>query len=132
VSYLLDAVTEAERRTMNDRITQRDLENVCTRINRTVNGDAGKITRVKSGEVWDDYPPYTPVHTDGARVHYVQTPDVYVISYAYGGASLHRNCSADGNGESHGVSDVLGSGHMPKRELYERMQAFLRGIEAAA
>jgi hypothetical protein len=94
------------------RITQRDLEAVCSRINRTVNGA--------------ELEPWTRV--DGTLR---QVPDAYSISYAYGGAALHRNCSVDANGESHGVHDVFGY-HMPKRELYERMQAFLRGVEVAA
>ena len=113
------------------RITQRDLEAVCARINRTVNGDAGKVTRVKKGECWDEWPPYSR-HTsaDGPGAFY-QVPNVYTISYAYGGAALHRNCDVNGDGESHGVHDVFGY-HMPKRELYDRMQAFLRGIEATA
>lgn len=95
------------------RITQSDLEAVCTRINRTVNGQ--------------DREPWERVN---GRLQ--QVPGVYSISYAYGGASLHRNCSLDANGESHGVHDVFGAGHMPKRELYDRMQAFLRGVEVAA
>jgi hypothetical protein len=94
------------------RITQRDLEAVCARINRTVNGS--------ELEPWE--------RVDGKLR---QVPDAYSISYAYGGAALHRNCSVDANGESHGVHDVFGY-HMPKRELYERMQAFLRGVEVAA
>jgi hypothetical protein len=94
------------------RITQRDLEAVCARINRTVNGS--------ELEPWE--------RVDGKLR---QVPDAYSISYAYGGAALHRNCSVNANGESHGIHDVLG-GHMPKRELYERMQAFLRGVEVAA
>ena len=60
-----------------------------------------------------------------------QVPNVYTISYAYGGAALHRNCDVNGDGESHGVHDVFGF-HMPKRELYDRMQAFLRGIETVS
>jgi hypothetical protein len=60
-----------------------------------------------------------------------QIPNIYCIDYAYGGAALHRNCDVNGAGESHGIHDVLG-GHMPKRELYERMQAFRRGIEATS
>ena len=92
------------------RITQNDLEAVCRRINRTVNGAELEVyTRDESG------------------LH--QVPGAYQISYAYGGAALHRNCSVDGNGESHGISDIFG-GHMPKRELYDRMQAFLNGYEA--
>ena len=116
---------------MSDRITQRDLEAVCARINRAVNGDEGKITRVKNGETWDEWPPYMPVSDDGLRTRYEQAPNIYTISYAYGGAALHRNCDVDAAGESHGVHDVFGY-HMPKRELYERMQAFLRGIEAVS
>jgi len=114
---------------MADRITQRDLEAVCTRINRMVNGDEGKVTRVKRGEVWDEYPVWESVPTENGRSHMRQAPNIYSISYAYGGAALHRNCDVNGDGESHGVSDVFGY-HMPKRELYDRMQAFLRGIEA--
>ena len=113
---------------MSDRITQRDLEAVCVRINRTVNGDAGKVTRVMKGNVCvDEWPPYTRDDMpSGGAFH--QVPNVYMISYAYGGAALHRNCDVNGDGESHGVHDVFGF-HMPKRELYDRMQAFLRGIE---
>jgi hypothetical protein len=116
---------------MSERITQRDLEAVCARINRTVNGDAGKVTRVKNGDFWDEWPTWTRETSSDGPGALRQVPNIYSISYAYGGASLHRNCTADANGESHGVHDVFGSGHMPKRELYERMQAFLRGFEAS-
>lgn len=95
-----------------DRITVRDLEAVCARINRTVNG--------AELEAWERRP-------DGVGVR--QVPDAYVLSGAYGGYALHRNCSVSDDGESHGVHDVFG-GHMPKRELYDRMQSFLRGIDA--
>jgi len=98
---------------MPDQITQRDIEAVCTRINHAVNGEAL--------EPWE--------RTNGKLR---QVPNVYTISYAYGGASLHRNCDVNGDGESHGVSDVFGCGHVPKRELYDRMQAFLRGVETTA
>ncbi len=101
-----------------ERITVKDLEAVCKRINRTVNGS--------------ELPAYERTDSDSKLPGdwFRQVPDAYVLSGAYGGYALHRNCSADGDGESHGVSDVFGCGHMPKRELYERMQAFLRGIEA--
>ena len=52
----------------------------------------------------------------------------YHISYACGGASLHRMVNAYRSG---GVTDVFGRGHMPKRELGDLMHAFLRGYEAA-
>jgi hypothetical protein len=46
----------------------------------------------------------------------------YHISHAYGGVALHRVAN-----EAGGVSDVFGQGHMTKRELYDLMQAFLKG-----
>ena len=104
---------------MSDRITQRDLEAVCARINRTVNGEGD----VDDNGVWRTW-------TQNGR-GLAQIPSVYSISYAYGGAALHRNCDVDASGESHGVHDVFGY-HMPKRDLYDRMQAFLRGIETVA
>lgn len=115
-----------------ERITQKDLEAVCARINRTVNGDAGKVTVVKKGLICEDeWPEWTRETSSNGPGALKQIPNVYSISYAYGGAALHRNCDVDANGESHGVHDVFGY-HMPKRELYERMQAFLRGIETVA
>jgi hypothetical protein len=105
---------------MSNRITERDVENVCARINRTVNGDGPASIDAKG--VWQTWR-----QADTGR-GLTQIPNVYSISYAYGGVALHRNCDVDANGESHGIHDVLG-GHMPKRELYERMQAFLRGVE---
>ena len=116
---------------MSDRITQRDLEAVCARINRTVNGDEGKLVRVRGGECWDEWPQWTRETSADGPGALRQVPNVYSISYAYGGAALHRNCGVNGSGESHGVSDVFGY-HMPKRELYDRMQAFLRGVEATS
>jgi len=101
---------------MGERITQKDLEAVCARINRTVNGT-------------DETPAWIRNADEDDNRHFHQAPDVYVISYAYGGAALHRNCALDAIRESHGVHDVLSSGHVPKRELYDRMQAFLRGID---
>ena len=50
----------------------------------------------------------------------------YHIDCAYGGVQLVRTCNTYG-----GVSDVLATGHMPKRELYELIHAFLKGIEYA-
>lgn len=93
---------------MSDRITARDLEAVCQRINRMVNGA--------------EVDPWT---RDESRVPKTRANvDAYYIDGAYGGVSLFRMVN-----ESGGVSDVFGCGHMPKRELYDRMQAFLRGLE---
>lgn len=102
------------------RITQKDLERLCTRVNYAVNGERKDLA------IDAPWPLYE--RTNG---NLRQLPNVYSISYAYGGAALYRNCDVDASGESHGVHDIFGY-HMPKRELWERMQAFLRGIEAVA
>lgn len=48
----------------------------------------------------------------------------YCLSAAYGGWSLHRICSEGG-----AVKDVLRCGHIPKRELYDRITSYIYGIE---
>ena len=50
----------------------------------------------------------------------------YHLSGAYGGYALHRM-----DNESGGVRDVFGCGHQPKRELANRMHAFISGLEAS-
>lgn len=49
---------------------------------------------------------------------------VYVLDFAYGGVGLHRYIGTSG-----GVEDIFG-GHMPKRELYGKICAYIAGIEA--
>ena len=49
----------------------------------------------------------------------------YHISHAYGGVCLHRVCNEGG-----GISTPLIHGHVPKRELYNAMQAFIKGLDA--
>lgn len=88
-----------------NRITDKDLQAVVNRINRTTNSPSESYTKDEVGK-------------------YNACIGNYHISYAYGGVSLHRMMSEGG-----GVNDVFNSGHIPKRELYERMQAYLRGIE---
>lgn len=48
----------------------------------------------------------------------------YCLSWAYGGVQLQRVCSDGG-----GINNVLGGGYCTKRELYEKMHAFIAGIE---
>ncbi len=50
----------------------------------------------------------------------------YHISYEYGGACLHRICNEGG-----GVTTPIHAGHIPKRELYDSIYAYIRGIEDA-
>ena len=47
----------------------------------------------------------------------------YHLSFAYGGVELDRMVRG-------GVTCPLGGGHVPKRELAERMWAYLAGLEA--
>ena len=51
-----------------------------------------------------------------------QKTDTYLLSYAYGGVSLHRR------GDGGGITDVFGSGHIPKRELHGRISSFIDGL----
>ena len=87
------------------RITESFLEAVCLRINRAIGM------------------PHAPYEKKGDR-HVAQIGN-YHISHAYGGVCLHRMHNAGG-----GVSDVFGCGHVTKRELADRMFAFLKGVEA--
>jgi hypothetical protein len=90
-----------------DRITDKFLQAVCDRINRACGTPMQPYAK-------DDTGAYKPQ----ARA--------YHLSRAYGGVSLHQMCD-----EGSGVHDVFGCGHVPKRDLSERMFAFLRGIETA-
>lgn len=90
---------------MTNRITNKDLQAVCDRINRM----AGMPLE-----------PYSKI--DGKHVANI---GCYHLSGAYGGVALHRMGNDGG-----GVSDVFGH-HMPKRDLYDRMHAFIAGFLAA-
>ena len=91
---------------MTTRITIANLEAVVDRINRATGS------------------PSTPWRREGDRNR--ANIGNYHLSYAYGGACLHRMAN-----ESGGVTTPLGSGHVPKRELYDQLHAFARGIEVA-
>lgn len=92
---------------MSDRITTKDIEAVCSRINRTVNGeDRSPWERNESGELR-------------------AVIGTYTLDGAYGGYALYRIMNEGG-----GVNDVLQCGHLPKREIYNMMRSFLAGFEA--
>lgn len=84
------------------RITEKDLEAVVDRINRVTSSPPASYVK----------------DVDGKLVAQVGN---YHLSYAYGGVSLHR--MVEGGGET----NVFRCGHVPKRELYVMMQAFLDG-----
>ena len=89
-----------------NRITRKNLEALVDVINKETGSPATSWTR----------------HADGTLTANIGN---YHISGAYGGYSLQRICSAGG-----GVSDVVSSGHIKARDLYERMHAFLAGWRA--
>jgi hypothetical protein len=66
--------------------------------------------------------PYAP-DTDGRQRAQIGN---FHLSRAYGGFALHRMVTDGGN-----VSSPLSTGHIPARELLDRMHAYLAGIDAA-
>jgi hypothetical protein len=87
---------------MANRITEKDLESLATVINQLTNS------------------PTMPYMNGKAAV------GNFHISHAYGGVSLHRMTNLGG-----GVSEPLSTGHLPKRELFYRMSAFIDGLRFA-
>lgn len=88
------------------RITEKDLIAVCERINRATKSPLVPWVKTATG-----------CQSSVGNYH---------LSFAYGGVNLERMVNDKG-----GVANVFGHGHVPKRELYEQMHAFLRGLEAA-
>lgn len=66
--------------------------------------------------------PLTPYFVNADGKHIPQ-PRNYHLSYAYGGACLHRM-----HNEGGGVSSPLSTGHIPKRELLNLMYAYIDGM----
>lgn len=87
-----------------NRITRRDLETLAGRINAITGHPAEPYTKGDDGT-------YRP------------NPGTFLLSGAYGGWALHQMAN-EGTGER----DVLYSGHIPARELYAQMQAYIRGL----
>jgi hypothetical protein len=86
-----------------NRITEANLQAVVDRINRMTNS------------------PTSPYVGNKAQI------GNYHLSHAYGGVCLHRMATDGG-----GVSSPLIIGHVPKRDLYHAMFAFIAGLNAAA
>ena len=91
---------------MAQRITDKDLDNLAARLNTLTKSPAK---------------PYDTV--DGRMVAQVGN---FHISHAYGGVCLHRMSNTSG-----GVSTPLTSYHEPKRALFDKMHAFIDGLEFA-
>lgn len=88
------------------RITMKDLETVVARINGMTNS------------------PQTP-YTKGTDGKFTANVGNYHLDGACGGWKLVRMGNPGG-----GISDVLHSGFVSKRELYHLMHAFINGLEA--
>lgn len=67
--------------------------------------------------------PETPWNKEGDKIK--ANIGNYHLDGAYGGYSLNRMTTEGG-----GVNDVLSCGHVSKRDLYNRLRAFIDGLEA--
>lgn len=92
-----------------ERITDKHLLAAVDRINRICGTPATPYTR----------------HADGS---FTPNANCYHLDYAYGGVNLVQMSNISG---CSGVSTPLGGGHLPKRELYGKLHAFINGMEAA-
>jgi hypothetical protein len=91
-----------------ERITEKNLKALAARINEVTGSPMQTWSRKE----------------DGGMVANVGN---YHISFAYGGVNLERITNQGG-----GVSCPLGMGHGPKRALWDKMHAFLAGLESVA
>ncbi len=92
---------------MTTRITIKDLKAACDRLNRL------------TGSPMEYAQPYVK------GVPFCSNIGNYHIGQAYGGYSLERVVTTGG-----GVNCPLGGGHMPARELFHRIHAYISGIES--
>jgi len=89
------------------RITIDDLEKRVKFLNRFTDNPTERFTKI-NGE-------------------YFSNAGHYLISQQYGGYELQQICNDGG-----GVDDVLGTGHIPKKELYYLINAYIEGIRRAS
>lgn len=85
------------------RITEKDLQATCDSINRVMDKPLEPYARIE-GKL-------------------VANIGCYHLNHAYGRVALYQMASEGG-----GVRDIFG-GHLTKLDLYERMHAFIKGIE---
>lgn len=86
-------------------ITRKNLDAVVNRLNIMTGNKIAPYTRSEDGR-------------------FTANVGNYHLSGAYGGVSLHRMVTDGG-----GVTDVFGCGHVAKRDLYDHLHAYLKGIE---
>jgi hypothetical protein len=88
-----------------DHITQKHLESLVKYINEITKSPAEPYTKQSTGE-------------------FRSNVGNYHLDWAYSGVNLARMCN-----ESGGISQPIGGGFFTKRELYEKLHAYIRGIE---
>lgn len=86
------------------RITEKNLQMLVDCLNNITKSPVSTYTKQKNGK-----------HTANLKN--------YHLSYAYGGVCLHRICSIGG-----GVEDVFSCGHITKKQLWDRIQAYKIGL----
>ena len=91
---------------MTDRITYKMLQGLCDYLNKLTNSPATSYAQGEDGKY----------HAQIGNYH---------ISGAYGGVNLERICNDGG-----AITQPIGGGFKTKRELYNLITAYIRGIEA--
>lgn len=89
-----------------NRITRKDVDGAINYLNRITGNDAEPYR--KEGDKW------------------LANKGNFHLSGAYGGHSLHQMSNDDG-----GIRDIFNCGHVPMRELYDLIHAYIKGIEFA-
>ena len=84
------------------RITEKMLENQVRVLNNITGNEPSPYTKGQGG----------------ANIN------TFLLDHAYGGVALYQICNEGG-----GVNDIFNNGHMTKRELHGRIDAFIKGIE---
>lgn len=92
-----------------NRITMKDLELTVKRINDLTGSPQKPYAKAEDGNI-------------------APQAGCYHLSGAYGGWQLHRMSLQPG---CSGVTTALYSGYTTKRDLYNLMHAFIRGLEVA-
>lgn len=90
-----------------NRITEKHLDGLVSRLNRLMGMPQEPYSKQADGSIKPN-------------------AGSYHISHAYGGVCLHRMSMQEG---CTGVTNPLNTGHITKRDLYERIYAYIRGIE---
>jgi hypothetical protein len=87
-----------------DRITDKQLDNLATWLNELTNSPLESSSRDDNGRFRSNI-------------------GNYHISHAYGGVCLHRIVNEGG-----GISCPIIGGHVTKRELFNLMHAYIKGL----